>query len=155
MPCRLQLSQQQTHPLSREQGPVYHEERHGKHPYQNTHTHTHTESKHTALLQFTQGLPHMKTALQDHSAWSEPTLCDIMEYNPPDSSVHGIFQANTGMGGLFLLQRIFLTQGQKQCFLNWQADSLPLSHPCFSLNSQSQRNISKMRKQIHLQQFKE
>ena len=49
--------------------------------------------------------PFKTTAL----AQSEPTCCDIMEYNPPDSSVHGTFQANTGMGGLFLLQRIFLT----------------------------------------------
>ena len=34
-----------------------------------------------------------------------PTLCDPMDYSPPGSSVHGIFQArNTGVGCHFLLQ---------------------------------------------------
>ena len=43
-----------------------------------------------------------------------PTLCDLMDCNPPGSSVHGILQAkNTGVGCHFLL-RIFLTQGS-----NW------------------------------------
>ena len=38
---------------------------------------------------------------------------------------------NTGVGGNFLLQGIFLTQGSNQCLLcfqHWQADSLPLHH---------------------------
>ena len=38
---------------------------------------------------------------------------------------------NTGVGGHFLLQGIFLTQGSNPrllCLLHWQVDSLPLSH---------------------------
>ena len=35
---------------------------------------------------------------------------------------------NTGVGCHFLLQGIFLTQGLNPRLLNWQADSLPLSH---------------------------
>ena len=35
----------------------------------------------------------------------------------------------TGMGGHFLLQRIFLTQGLNSCLLQWQASSLPLVPP--------------------------
>ena len=38
---------------------------------------------------------------------------------------------NTGVGGHFLIQRVFLTQGPNShllCLLHWQADSLPLSH---------------------------
>ena len=33
------------------------------------------------------------------------------------------------MGCHFILQGIFLTQGQNPYLLNWQVDSLPLSHP--------------------------
>ena len=36
---------------------------------------------------------------------------------------------NTGVGCHFLLQGIFPTQGLNPRLLNWQADSLPLSHP--------------------------
>ena len=35
---------------------------------------------------------------------------------------------NTGVGCHFLLQGIFPTQGLNPCLLQWQADSLPLSH---------------------------
>ena len=35
---------------------------------------------------------------------------------------------NTGVGGHFLLQWIFPTQGSNLCLRHWQADSLPLSH---------------------------
>ena len=35
----------------------------------------------------------------------------------------------TGMGGHFLLQRIFLTQGLNSCLLQWQASSVPLVPP--------------------------
>ena len=35
---------------------------------------------------------------------------------------------NTGVSCYFFLQGIFLTQGLNPCLLNWQADSLPLSH---------------------------
>ena len=36
---------------------------------------------------------------------------------------------NTGGGYHFLLQGIFLTQGQNTCLLHWQADSLPPAPP--------------------------
>ena len=47
------------------------------------------------------------------AAQSCPTLCNFMNGSPPGSSVHGIElpSRNTAMGGPFLLQRIFLTQG--------------------------------------------
>ena len=35
---------------------------------------------------------------------------------------------NTGVGCHLFLQGMFLTQGLNLCFLQWQADSLPLSH---------------------------
>ena len=58
------------------------------------------------------------------------TLCDPVDYSPPDSSVHGIFQARIlGVGCHFLLQGIFPTQGWHPHLLgllHWQADSLPL-----------------------------
>ena len=64
---------------------------------------------------------------------SHPSLCDPMDYNPPGSFVHGIFQARIleWVAISFLLQRSFLIQGSNPCllhFLHWQADSLPLSH---------------------------
>ena len=52
-----------------------------------------------------------------------------MDWSPPGYSVHGVFQAkNTAVGGHFLLQGIFPTQGWNLHLLHWQADSLPLSH---------------------------
>ena len=63
-------------------------------------------------------------------AQSCPVLCNPMDHNPPDSSVHRIFPGkNTRVGCCFLLQGIFLTQGSNLhllCLLHWQADSLPL-----------------------------
>ena len=45
-------------------------------------------------------------------AKSCPILCDLMDCSPSDSSVHGIFQANTtGVGCRVLVQGIFPTQG--------------------------------------------
>ena len=45
-------------------------------------------------------------------AQSCPTLCDIMGYSLPGSSVHGDSSGkNTGVGCHFLLQGIFPTQG--------------------------------------------
>ena len=44
-----------------------------------------------------------------------PTLCDPMDYSPPGSSVHWIFQArSTVVDCHFLLQEIFPSQGQKK-----------------------------------------
>ena len=60
-------------------------------------------------------------------------ICDVVDCSLPDSSAHGILQGkNTGVGGHFLLQGIFLTQGsnlRRLCFLHWQAGSLPLALP--------------------------
>ena len=65
-------------------------------------------------------------------ALSCPTFRDIMNCSPPGSSVHAVFQVkNPRVGCHFLLPGIFLTQGSNPCLLcllNWQADSLPLSH---------------------------
>ena len=59
-----------------------------------TKTHTHSQTKNIVLLQFTQVLSHMKQPFRTTVlAQSEPTLCNIMDYNRPDSSVHGISQA--------------------------------------------------------------
>ena len=45
-------------------------------------------------------------------AWSHPTLCKLMDYSPPGSSVHGDSTGNnTGVGCHALLQGIFPTQG--------------------------------------------
>jgi hypothetical protein len=54
----------------------------------------------------------------------------------PDSlQPHGLYPCpwniqgkNTGVGYHFLLKDIFLTQGSNLRLLQWQADSLPLSH---------------------------
>ena len=52
--------------------------------------------------------------------WSRSVVSDSLrpvDYSPPGSSFHGIFQAkNTGVGCHFLLQGIFLTQGLNQGF---------------------------------------
>ena len=56
-----------------------------------------------------------------------------MDYSLPGSFVYGVFPGkNTGVGGHFLLQEIFLTQGLNPhllCLLHWQMDSLPLAPP--------------------------
>ena len=74
-----------------------------------------------------------------------PTLCNPMDCSPPGSSVHGDSPSkNTGVGGLSLLQVIFLTQE-----LNWgllhlsllQADSLPAELPGRPLRQQYQCSL--------------
>ena len=57
-----------------------------------------------------------------------PTLCDPMDRSPPGSSVQGISRQEGGMDGCFLFLGILPTQGSKLCLLDWQADSLALSH---------------------------
>ena len=53
----------------------------------------------------------------------DPMNCSLLGY------VYGIFpDKNTGVGCHFLLQGIFLTQESSLHLLDWQADSLPLSH---------------------------
>ena len=62
-------------------------------------------------------------------AQSCPPLCDLMDSNPPRLLCPWDFPGkDTGVGGHFLLQGIFLTRGLNSCFLQWQVDSLPLSH---------------------------
>ena len=61
-------------------------------------------------------------------AQSCQTLCYPMDCSPPDSFVHGIFQAII-LGCHVLLQGIFLIQGSNLHpwgLLHWQTDSLPL-----------------------------
>ena len=57
------------------------------------------------------------------------TLCDPMECSPPGSFIRGVFQAkNTRVGYPFFLQGIIPTPGWNPHLLNWQVDSLLLSH---------------------------
>ena len=55
-------------------------------------------------------------------AESCPTLCDTTDCYPPGSSVHGVFQANAGVGCRFLLQGRFMLSfplegTPKACFI--------------------------------------
>ena len=53
-----------------------------------------------------------------------PTPCDPMDYSPPGSYIHEIFQAR-----ILEWVAIFSSKGCKLCLshlLHWQADSLPL-----------------------------
>ena len=60
------------------------------------------------------------------------TLCDPLDFSPPDSSVHGDSPGkNTGMGGHVLLQGIFPTQELNRhllCLLLYKQILYPLSH---------------------------
>ena len=57
------------------------------------------------------------------------TLCSPMDYSPPDSSVHEIFQARIlGWVAIFFSSGIFLTQGLNLHLLHWQMDSLPMRY---------------------------
>jgi len=57
------------------------------------------------------------------------TLGDSMDHSLPGSFVHGISQARIPeWGSISFSSWIFPTQGLIPCLLNWQADSLPLSH---------------------------
>ena len=57
------------------------------------------------------------TFLQPHGLWPARLLCPW-----------GFPGKNIGVGCLFLLQGIFLTQGSNSHLLHWQEDSLSLSH---------------------------
>ena len=68
------------------------------------------------------------------------TLCDPMDCSPPGSSVHGILQSR-------ILEWVAMpfSRGSSSpmvgtcCLLQWQADSLPLSHmgsPCLGKDGQ-------------------
>ena len=62
-----------------------------------------------------------------------PTLWDLVDHNPPGSSVDGESPGKkTGVGCQVLLQGIFLTQGWNPRLLwplHWHAGSLPLAPP--------------------------
>ena len=72
--------------------------------------------------------------LSKQSTWKGLCLVTLDSLQP-----HGLLPArllcpwhfpgkNTGVGCHFPLHGIILTQGSNLCLLNWQADSLPLSH---------------------------
>ena len=54
-----------------------------------------------------------------------PSLCNPMDYSPPDSCPWNFPGKNTGVGYHFLLQGIFPTKGSNLHFLHQQMDSLP------------------------------
>ena len=56
------------------------------------------------------------------------TLCDSMDGSPPGSSVHGILQTAIQEGVAMPSSRESSPHRDQICLLNWQADSLPLSH---------------------------
>ena len=56
------------------------------------------------------------------------TLCKPMDCSPPDSFVHGIFQARILEWVAISSPEIFPTQGSNLHLLHWLADSFPLSH---------------------------
>ena len=60
------------------------------------------------------------------------TLCNPMDCSPPDSSVHGIFQAIIlELGAISYSRGFFPTQKLNLCclqLLHWQADPVPLCH---------------------------
>ena len=69
------------------------------------------------------------------------TLCHFMDYSPPDSSIHRIFQARIPEWVAISFQGIVLTQGLNPCLLHllcWPGDSLtmwkgnanPLQYSC-------------------------
>ena len=63
-------------------------------------------------------------------AWLFPTICDPMDYSPPGSSVHGIFQAGIlEWVSISFSRESFPIQGSNLrllCLLHWQVDALPL-----------------------------
>ena len=75
------------------------------------------------------------------------TLCDPMNHNPPDSSVHGDSPGkNTGVGCHALLQGIFTNQGSNphlSCPLHWQLNCLPQAPPGKPLSTRKKDYIFK------------
>ena len=57
------------------------------------------------------------TVLQPHGLWPTRLLCP---WDFPGK--------NSGVGGHFLFQGLFPSQGLNPCLLHWQVDSLPLNH---------------------------
>ena len=59
------------------------------------------------------------------------TLCDPSWTVASQAPLWNFPSKYSGVGCHFLLQRIFSTQESNLHLLNWQADSLPLSHLAF------------------------
>ena len=60
-----------------------------------------------------------------------PAVCDLIDWSPPGSSVHGIFQARILECVAISPSEDLPTQGLNPCLLHllqWQADSLPPCH---------------------------
>ena len=89
-----------------------------------------TETRHSSPVDtvFTSGVLRWWCSV----AWLCQTLCSPMDCGPPGSPVHGIFQTRILEWVAMPSSRgIFLTQGSNPCLLHvlqWQVDSLPLSH---------------------------
>ena len=64
-------------------------------------------------------------------AQSRLTLCDPTWTVASQDPLWNFPGKYSGVGCHFLLQRIFSTQESNLHLLNWQADSLPLSHLAF------------------------
>ena len=74
-----------------------------------------------------------------------PTLCNTLDYSPPDYSVLGIFQARILEGCDFLLQGIFTTQGLNPHLL-LDKQTLPLSHlGAHNERTENQKNTQSIR----------
>ena len=85
---------------------------------------------------FSKSNPHHHSPLKKVSKVTQlcPTLWDPVDCSPPGSSVcpWDFPGKSTGVGGHFLLQGIFPTQGSNLsflCLLYWHVDSLPLVPP--------------------------
>ena len=64
----------------------------------------------------------------ENSQFSYVRFCDTMDCSPPDSSLHGVFQARIlEWAAISFSKGVFLKQGLNP-LLHWQVDSLPLKH---------------------------
>ena len=68
-------------------------------------------------------------------AQSCPTLCNSMDCSLPGFSIHGIFQASTGVGYHFLLQEIFPTQGLNPGLQHCRQTLYCLSHQILTVSN--------------------
>ena len=77
---------------------------------------------------------HLVRAMWSEAAQSRPALCDPMDYSPPGSSVHRIFQTRVlEWVAIVLLQGIFPTRGSNPGLPDGRQMLYPLSHqgsPC-------------------------
>ena len=74
------------------------------------------------------------------------TLCNLMDYNPPSSTVHGILQARKLEWLALLLQGIFPTQGLNLGLLHCRQILLCLSHQRSPQNMYRHKNTSRAQK---------